>query len=66
MWKVDGKLVVYRYKTIVFGFASSPFILNYLVKHHVKQYPQELCSQFLSDTIYVDNLSMTGNTPSRS
>ncbi|XP_047741013.1 uncharacterized protein LOC125179354 [Hyalella azteca] len=63
LWKVDGRLVVYRYKTIVFGFVSSPFILNYLVKHHVKNYPQDLCSQFLSETIYVDNLFMTGNSP---
>ena len=31
----SGNLVAYRYQTIVFGFISSPFILNHLIKFHV-------------------------------
>jgi hypothetical protein len=45
----------------VFGFISSPFILNYVIKHHVKTYPQDEVSSILSSNFYVDNLFFTGN-----
>jgi len=60
-WRKDGELICYRYKTIVFGYTSSPFILNYIVKHHVEQYPQDECSKILGSQFYVDNLILTGN-----
>lgn len=63
LWKRKGKLIAYRYTTIVFGFVASPFILNYVIKHHLTKYPSDLCSQFLSNCLYVDNLFMTGNDP---
>ena len=40
-WKENNELIVYRYNTIVFGFTSSPFILNYVIKHHADNYPDD-------------------------
>ena len=38
LWRDSGgQLIFYRYLTIVFGFVSSPFILNYVIKHHLKK-----------------------------
>jgi len=62
LWKnKEGKLVAYRYRTIVFGYVTSPFILNYIIKHHVSSYPKDECSYVLSNNMYVDNLFFTGN-----
>ena len=58
-WVDNGKVVTYRYTTIVFGLAASPFILNYVLKHHVKNYPNDVCSQVLNRFLYVDNLIYT-------
>ena len=35
--KEGDELVAYRYRTIIFGFNASPFILNYVIKHHASQ-----------------------------
>ena len=32
----NGKYRYFRYKTIIFGFISSPFILNFIIRHHAK------------------------------
>ena len=38
LWKTkDNKLKAYRYKTIVFGSASSPFILHQVIRHHIRK-----------------------------
>ena len=60
-WKKDNELVQYRYKTIVFGYTSSPFILNYVIKHHADQYPDDYCKNILQNNFYVDNLIVTDN-----
>ena len=60
-WKRENKLVCYRYKTIVFEYTASPLILNYVMKHHVKSYPKDKCSEILGNNFYVDNLIVTGN-----
>ena len=58
----DGDRVIsYRYETIIFGFNSSPFILNYVLKHHVEQYAGDAFSKILRDNMYVDNLLVTSN-----
>ena len=62
-WRRGDTLVAYRYKSIVFGYTSSPFILNYVMKHHAEQYPDDECTEILSDNFYVDNLFATGNHP---
>ena len=58
-WYEDGQLVTYQFNTIVFGLASSPFILNYVIKHHVAKYPDDICTQVLTNNFYVDNLVFT-------
>ena len=60
-WKRGNKLVAYRFKTIVFGFTSSPFILHYVMQNHAKSYPEDEVSNILSNNFYVDNLIITGN-----
>ena len=60
-WMENGKLVAFRYTTIVFGYTSSPFILNYVIKKHVSSYPDDDVTKLLSSNFYVDNLILTGN-----
>ena len=60
-WKRGNKLVCYRYKTIVFGHTALRFKLNYVMKHHVKSYPKDKCSEILGNNFYVDSLIVTGN-----
>ena len=60
-WKRGNKLVCYRYKTIVFRYTASPFMLDYVMKHHVKSYPKDKCSEILGNNFYVDNSIVTGN-----
>jgi hypothetical protein len=43
-WERNNKICCYRYTSIVFGLASSPFILNYVIKHHCDSYPDDVCS----------------------
>ena len=57
----ESKQACYRYKTIVFRYTASLFILNYVMKHHVKSYPKDKCSEILGNNFYVDNLIVTGN-----
>ena len=64
LWEREGHLVAYRYTTIVFGFVASPFVLNYVIKHHLKQFPADQCSHFLQNSLYVDNLFITANDAS--
>ena len=60
-WKRGDKLVAYRYKSIVFGYTSSPFILNFVMKHHAETFPDDKCKEILANNFYVDNLLITGN-----
>ena len=61
LWEKDGQLVTYRYKTIVFGYTTSPFILHYVMAHHAAKFPNDKCTQILSSNFYCDNLIFTGN-----
>ena len=50
--------MVYRYRTVVFGVRSSPFLLNAVLQHHIKLY-QEEGPEFVSKllhSLYVDEL----------
>ena len=60
-WRENGKIVTYRYNTIIFGFNSSPFILNYIIKFHLRNFPNDLCNKVLNSQFYCDNLLMTSN-----
>ena len=55
-WKRRNELVAYRYKTIVFGYTSSPFILHFVMQHHAESLPDDKCKEILSNNFYVDNL----------
>ena len=46
--KEGEELVCYRYKTIIFGYNASPFILNFIIKHHANQFPEDKCTDMLN------------------
>ena len=65
LWQTqDGNLIAYRYRTLVFGLAASPFVLNYVLKFHIAKFQNDLTNLILNDNFYVDNLFMTSNSPS--
>ncbi|XP_074651589.1 uncharacterized protein LOC141906245 [Tubulanus polymorphus] len=51
----DSDFIVYRFKSVLFGAACSPFILNAVVKSHLEQYDSPVASD-LKAKIYVDNV----------
>ena len=59
--KEGNKLSCFRYKTIIFGYNASPFISNFIIKQHAKQFPSDYCSEVLLNNFYVDNLMLTAN-----
>ena len=59
--KINGKFVPYRYRTIIFGFVSSPFILNYVIQYHLSAHSSDITSSLIRDKFYVDNLIITCN-----
>lgn len=60
-WYKNNKLVTYRYTTIVFGLAASPFILNYVLKHLIGGFPSDFVSHSLLSSFYVDNFIFTNS-----
>ena len=61
LWKGKSGYRAFRYKTLVFGLAASPFVLNYVIKHHLSQFQDDVTSDILRNNFYVDNLFFTGN-----
>ena len=57
----NGKTRYFRYQTLVFGLAASPFCLNYVIKHHLKSFPNDMTNAILNNGFYCDNLFYTGN-----
>ena len=55
-WKENGKVVVYRSNTIIFGHVFSPSVLYQVIKYHVKRYPESPATLALSNSMYSDNL----------
>ena len=60
--KIGDKLVCYRFTTIIFGFNASPFILNYVIKHHANSFPADHCTDMLTNHFFVDNLVKSHNS----
>ncbi len=58
----NDKLITYRYKTLLFGFNASPFILNYVLKHHAAKFEKDYCSHLLQNNFYVDNFVVSSNS----
>ena len=55
----DAKLIVYRFLRVVFGVASSPFLLNGTIRHHLSKYlscDQQFIEKLLED-LYVDDVT---------
>ena len=59
--KINGKFLPYRYHTIIFGFVSSSFILNYGIQYHLSAHSSDLVSSLIRDMFYVDDLIFTCN-----
>lgn len=57
----DNKFHYFRYNSIIFGFISSPFILNFLIKYHASLSPDPIVKDVLSNKFYVDNVVYTSN-----
>lgn len=63
-WLIDpsnpeSELAVYRFKTVLFGAVSSPFILYAMLYHHLQHYNTPL-SRDIQTNLYVDNI-ISGN-----
>ncbi|XP_074657328.1 uncharacterized protein LOC141910535 [Tubulanus polymorphus] len=52
---------LYRFKVVLFGARSTPFILNATVLKHLKSYSSDIAT-IISDNIYVDNVSISVET----
>ena len=59
--KLGDKLVCYRYTTIIFGYNSSPFILNYVIKYLADLYPNDDVCDIMKNKFFVDNLVTTSD-----
>ena len=62
--KVNGKFVPYRYRTIIFGFVSSPFVLNYIIQYHLAAHSSNNVASLIKEKYYVDNLIFSSNEES--
>ena len=51
----DGKFNTFRFKSVLFGSTSSPFMLNATLRCHLKNYDRPV-AQDIKDNIYVDNI----------
>ena len=63
--KDGNRLRCFRYNTLIFGYICSPFILNHVIKHIAKQYPDDECSRMISSSFFVDNLIYSSNSAER-
>ena len=54
-------LLPYRYNTIIFGFVSSPFILNYILQYHFQVNSHLEVASLIKNHFYVDNLLLASN-----
>ena len=55
------KLIAFKYTTLIFRYNESPFILNYVLKHHANAFPPDPCTEMLKNNFYVDILTKTSN-----
>ena len=59
-----NNLLFYRFKVVLFGATSSPFLLSATIKHHLDDYAK--CNDkdvsYLHRDLYVDNLFFTSKT----
>ncbi|KAL7631639.1 UNVERIFIED_CONTAM: hypothetical protein RMT77_018057 [Armadillidium vulgare] len=58
-WQEGEELLTFRYTSIIFGLAVSPYVLCAVIKHHALKYPSDLCSSLLINNLYMDNFLYT-------
>ncbi|XP_063436767.1 uncharacterized protein LOC134718204 [Mytilus trossulus] len=56
-----SQLKTYRFKAVLFGATSSPFILNATIQKHLKQFGNSETAKILERDIYVDNILSSMN-----
>ena len=61
LWKDGTGYRAFRYKTLVFGLAASPFVLNYVIKHHIFKFSNDITNDVFNNNFYVDNMFFTEN-----
>ena len=59
--KEGNVLKCYRYKTLIFGFCTSPFILNHVLKYIADLGNQDDCANMIKNNFFVDNLAKSSN-----
>ena len=60
--KIKDELECFRNKTLFLGgVVTGPFILNFIIKHHVQKYCINPCTDMLINHFYVDNLDKMPN-----
>ena len=59
--KIERKFIPYRYNTIIFGFISSPSILNYILQYHLQVNSHLEVASLIKNHFYVDNLLLSSN-----
>lgn len=61
----NNRYMLFRYTRIIFGFVTSPFILNYVLQHHAENCRNAEVKQIIKTNMYVDNLVITNNDPEK-
>ena len=51
----ESSFIIYRFKVVLFGSASSPFMLNATLHHHLDKHNTNI-AQDMKENLYVDNL----------
>ena len=57
----ESPLQIYRFKTVLFGAACSPFMLNAVLKFHLSKFDTPV-SKDMQQNLYVDNILSGGDT----
>lgn len=58
-WQEGEELQTFRYTSIIFGLAVSPYVLCAVIRQHAQKYPSDLCSSLLINNLYMDNFLYT-------
>lgn len=63
LWCRQGQTRVMRFQRVVMGVASSPFLMNATVKHHLSKYADSPVICELRDNLYVDDWLTGADSP---
>ena len=54
----ESNFITYRFRSVLFGATSSPFVLQATLTHHLNK-SESQCAEKLKESLYVDNLQGT-------